>query len=184
MAPGNERLTLLDACAVINLYATQFMQEIVGSIDGRVGVVDIVARESLYVLSAAEAREPGERELIDLELAIDEGLLEIHSAENDSEFAMFIDYTVDLDDGEAMTLALARNRNGIVVTDDRKAIRLASSVVEVRSSLDVIKAWIDTEAIASSTQREVLVALQERASYVPGKSHSLRAWWDDVLDET
>lgn len=68
---------------------------------------------------------------------------------NLSEASHFIDLvsadeTRGLDDGEASTLALARNRNGIAIIDEKKATRIAaesSPIIESASTIDLLY-WI------------------------------------------
>jgi predicted nucleic acid-binding protein len=177
---ASERLTLLDACAVINLYATERIAEIVECIEGRVGIASIVRGEALYVAGPEELED---REIIDLSELADTGLIEILSPETDGELYSFLDFAIDLDDGEAMTLALAMHRDAVVVTDDRKAIQLAGDSIATVPSLETIKVWFETQEISAEQQRDILGAVQTRASYTPGRNHPLRNWWDRILDQ-
>lgn len=176
-------LVLLDACAVINLYASRWMEDIVGAVGVPVGVVRIVHQESLYVLHGGEGDDADERVRVDLSpLIAGESLLMLDLAGND-ELETFIDLTADLDDGEAMTLALAVHRGCTVVTDDRKAARIATSRgVELRATLDLVKAWVDGRGIALEVTRSALLDIRRRGSYMPGRSHPLKSWWDRVLE--
>jgi predicted nucleic acid-binding protein len=177
---ASDKLTLLDACAVINLYATGQMAEILECIEGRLGIASTVMRESLYV----DGRdENAERERIDLAALVDAGSLEIVSPETDSDLYTFLGFAIDLGDGEAMTLALAINRDAGVVTDDRKAIHLAADSLTIIPSLELVSIWFNARRIRSDQQRDTLIAIQTRASYVPGRSHPYRGWWDRIMDQ-
>lgn len=180
MGPARDTLTLLDACAVINLYATGQIAEIVACVEGRVGIASTVLQESLFVVGRDETAE---RERIDLSGLLDSGAVDVHSPQTNDDLSTFLDLAIDLDDGEAMTLALARHRDAVVVTDDRKAIRLAADLVTTIPSLEIVRNWFTVRGISPGQQRDALVAIQTRASYAPGRNHPYRDWWDQILNQ-
>src|SRR4051812_35969525 len=105
--PPSDQLVLLDACCLINLFATGLIERILGALPYTFAVADIVARESLFVQLAA-----------------------------------------DIDDGEAMTCALAVRRGYAVATDDRKTLRLLRErhpQVQILSTSSIVSGWIDAE---------------------------------------
>jgi len=179
------RVTLLDACAVVNLYATRRMEDILAAVDGPVAVADIVEREAQYVFQGGDGEDAREREPIDLQPWVSQGVLTVIEATHEEELLTFIDLTQELDDGEAMTAALAVHRGFTVVTDDRKAVRvLTGRAVTFRSTLDLVKTWADQQAIGSDALRVVLIDLRERGNYYPSRRHPLRSWWDTALGLT
>ena len=173
-------VTLLDACAVINLYATRHRKAIVAAVPTRVGVVDRVQAEAHYVRRGGSGEDSDERETVDLASLIVSGDIQIVTPTQE-ELDRFLALTVQMDDGEAMTGAVALVRGWVVVTDDRKAERILRGQIRIRSSLDLIKTWADLKAIDQATIREVLTDLRERGTYFPHRSHPLRTWWDAVL---
>lgn len=176
------RVTLLDACAVVNLYATRRMEHILAAIDGPVAVADVVEREAQYVFQGGDGEDARERELIDLQPWVSQGVLTVIEVTHEEELLTFIDLTQELDDGEAITAALAIHRGFTVVTDDRKAVRvLTSRAVTLRSTLDLVKTWADQQAVSSEVLRTVLTDLRERGNYYPSRRHPLRGWWDTAL---
>lgn len=175
-------LTLLDACAVVNLYATRRMEHILATIDGPVAVVDVVEREAQYVFRGGEGEDAKEREPIDLQPCIGRGVLAVIETTDEEELLTYIDLSQELDDGEAMTAALAIHRGYTVVTDDRKAARvLAGQTVTLRTTLDLVRAWADHQAVSAEVLGVVLTDLRERGNYYPARSHPLRSWWDTAL---
>lgn len=82
-----------------------------------------------------------------------------------------------------MTSAVAIARGWPVVTDDRKAIRVMGGRVAIRSSLAVVKTWVDRTALPANALRTVLLDLQQRGNYVPGRNHPLKDWWDQALSD-
>jgi predicted nucleic acid-binding protein len=177
-----ERLLLLDACAVVGLYATRRLDEIIAVIPAPIAVVGIVAHESQYVFRGGDGDDAREREPIDLTSMVQSGALSIISTGEEDELQTFIDLTQELDDGEAMTAAVAIHRRCTVVTDDRKAERiLAERGVLVRCTLDLIKTWADHERLSPADIRPILIDLRRRATYEPRRTHPLRPWWDSIL---
>jgi predicted nucleic acid-binding protein len=176
------RLVLLDACVVVNLYATGRMGEIVATIAGTVAIVDVVRQESQHVHRGGNGEDRSELDPIDLDPLISAGAIQVLTSEDDAELMTFIDLTRELDDGEAMTAAVAIHRSGIVVTDDRKAARLLSeNSVSHQSTLDLCKVWAETATETQESMRTALIAIRERGRYEPPRNHPLRAWWESIL---
>lgn len=175
-------ITLLDACAVVNLYATHRMDQILEVVDGSFAVVDVVEREAQYVFRGGKGEDAKERESIDLQPCVARGALTVIGATDEEELLTYINLTQELDDGEAMTAALAIHRGYTVVTDDRKAARvLARQTVPLRTTLDLVRTWADHQAVSAEVLRVVLTDLRERGNYYPARSHPLRSWWDTAL---
>jgi predicted nucleic acid-binding protein len=151
------------------------MTEILWTMPGQVAVCDFVAAEALYIRRLVDG--VSEREPVDLKGLVSGGALEMLTATGEDELLTFTDLAVELDDGEAMTAALAIHRDLVVVTDDRKAERLLRGRVRLRSTLDVIKTWADHAAIEAHSLREILGAIDERG-YRPPVAHPLKPWWD------
>lgn len=177
-------LTLLDDCAVINFYATRHMDRVLATMSGTVAIVDIVAKESQFVRAGASGddEDSDERERVELQPFIATGLLTIIGSDDENELLTYLDFSLEVDDGEAMTAALTFHRQATVITDDRKAIRLLTGHgVVVQSTLEILKSCCDQITASESYVREILTNLQTRARYEPGRGHPYRAWWDQVL---
>lgn len=175
-------LVLLDACVVVNLYATRYMPVILSVAARSVAVVDVVARESQRIRRGGEGGDRDEFDPVDLDSLIASGSLHVLTSNDESELLTFIDLARELDDGEAMTAAVAIHRGGVVVTDDKKASRiLGERGVPLRSTLDICKSWAESGGVTADVVREALAAIRERGRYEPPRSHVLRAWWDSML---
>lgn len=61
---------------------------------------------------------------VELDSFVNSKCLTVYGLSGNEEQSLYIDYAADLDDGEAMTLALAFSRGFTVATDDRKARRI------------------------------------------------------------
>lgn len=184
MSDSRQSFTLLDACTLVNFYATRHLESILRSIGGPVAVVDIVEQEAQYVFRGGKGEDAREKEPINLQPCISRDVLAVIQATNEEELLTFIDLTQELDDGEAMTAALAIHRGYTVVTDDRKATRiLTRESVGQRSTLDLIKAWGDSRSMRAEELGIVLSDLRERGNYYPARNHPLKTWWDTVLSQ-
>ena len=177
---------ILDACCLLNLYASRQIEVILRAIPVRFAAAEAAAAEALYVRRGGGAQDANKREHVDLQSLIRTGLLDILSLETEVEKASFIRFAAELDDGEAMTCALAVHREADVATDDRKAIRVLNSVataVRVHTTVNLLKRWAEIEQPAEAMLKRALTDVRERANFVPGRHEPLLPWWKDVLNE-
>jgi len=170
--------TVLDACAVLSLYATSRMEEIIATVPGTVAIAEMVLQEALYVRRIVDG--VSEPEVVDLRPMVASGAPTVIDTDDEEELQTFVNLAVDLDDGEAMTAALAIHRSYVLVTDDRKAERLLAGRVQLRATLELVKAWADAEQIDAPTLRAVLTSIYERG-YQPPNRHALKSWWETIL---
>ena len=86
-------------------------------------------------------------------------------------------------EGEALTSVVAIHCGDTVVTDDRKAARVvASRSVTLRTTLDLVKTWVEHQAMTTQMLHTVLTDLRERGNYYPPRSHPLKCWWDTAME--
>ena len=111
-----DRPAILDASTLINLAASGCVQELIRALGDRVLVCRYVKeRECLYVRTAdGTGTEP-----LEIQRWVDDGIIEQCELGVDEE-EDFVNYAAQIDDGEAMCLAIARSRQLVIVTDDRK----------------------------------------------------------------
>lgn len=176
--PRRDPVLLLDACAVLSLHATDRFAEILASTPQPVAVVDVVVQESLFIRRVIDGESV--RVSVDLNRFVETGVLALMVADNEQELQTFIDLAMHLDDGEAMTAALAIHRNGVLVTDDRKAERILAGRVRLQSTLGLIKEWAESKQVSHDVVRKALAGVDQRG-YRPGRHHPLRQWWDDAM---
>jgi len=176
---------LLDACSLLNLYATGHFERILRESDFRFAVVDYVMRtEALHVLKGGAGPDAGERVGVDLQPAVDAGLLAVVEVTGTAEAETFLDLAIHLDDGEARTLAISSNRGWAVATDDRKARRIAAIAapeVPLWGTLELVKRWAERTGLSSTEIRDILLNIRERGNFVPGKQDTLLPWWHSVI---
>lgn len=177
-------VVLLDACCLLNLYATGRAEEILGAIPVHFALAQAVASEALYVRRGGSGKDADDREPVVLQLLVSAGLLELWQVKTEDEVLSFIQFAAQLDDGEAMTCALAVHRGAAVATDDRKALRLLQArapQVAVRTTASLIKTWAESCQVGDPDLRQVLADVRARARFAPGKHDALQGWWEAKL---
>src|SRR3954470_290959 len=178
MADPAVALILLDACCLLNLHATRRLEQILLTVQGRFAVAERVAAETLYTRRGGSGDDADEKDPVDIRPLIAPGLLEELPVETADEAASYVGFAAQLDDGEAMTCALALHRGAILATDDRKALRLLASQaprISVRSTAQLLKEWADGAQVASAELRTVLTDVRQRARFAPGRHDALHA---------
>ena len=158
-------VVLLDTCILINLYATGRLTEILTAVPVHFVVCDVVVRESHYVRRGGDGEDAGEREPVDLQTALDGRQLEIVASDDEDELLTYIDLTLTIDDGEAMSAALAIHRGWLVATDDRKALRLLNEQgVTTVSTLEIVRYWSQITQPERSVIQAVLRNIEQRGA--------------------
>lgn len=172
----NHSHLLIDSCCLLNLCASGELLNIlqVISISAQATIVEEVKRELLEIENIEQFED-----------AIKQGLLSIVDFESDAEQTAFVNYTVDIDDGEAATGAIAINRNWAIATDDKKATKFLSQEspsLQIISTLEIIKHWSKIVNIEPSKLSNVLNNIRVKARYYPHKNHLLKSWWETVIN--
>ena len=119
-------------------------------------------------------------ELIDLQPFIDDNLLLLVNIDTEVEANTYVNLAEKLDDGEAVTGAIALNRNWAIATDDAASLKLFQSStphIALVSTLDLVKYWVDTDEPSENIIREALLNIRIRGRYEPHRNHPLSEWW-------
>lgn len=173
---------IIDACVLINLLATGELKSILDSAGRPSLICSIVKQESIY-LKTSDPHDP--KELIDLAPYLKDHLLSVCEIEDDKEELLYVDLASALDDGEAMTLAIAISRNFYLVTDERKARRLFLEEIanpkRLISTSDLIRHWAEENRITATKLKDTLQRIETRASYRPPVSDRNQKWWINSL---
>ncbi len=154
------------------------------------GCLEIVARATGWQLAICPAvrnevkrlRDQHTGELVDVDLSpfITAGLLRVLELSGEVEEALYVEQAAVVDDGEAMSIALAASRRLDLAIDDRQARNHAHRIFpEIRlwSTPDILKKWVDAAQIEPSVLREAIRLVEIRARYFPPKTHPLAGWW-------
>ena len=174
---------ILDACCVINLYATGRMAEIMDALPQAVFVSDYVKdREALAIYESTDdtALQERRKETIDIEPLMQSGSLSSIALDCDKEGELFVRLAERIDDGEAHTGAIAISRDWSVATDDGKAIKVLTQMsprIQIVQTPDIIKFWAEHTRAGIELVRQTLLNIELRANYLPSKKHPLKKWW-------
>lgn len=161
---------LLDACCAINLYGSGQMEDILKAIPGTIALATFVLDEEILRSN--------------LQSFVDRGLIHTVSPDSEAEANTFVNFAVELDDGEAVTGAIAMHRHRGVATDDRKARSVFARVnpgVQLLSTPELLKHWVNTSNPSLEVVREALQNVQTQASYRPSVTHALHVWWQSIV---
>lgn len=180
------RRIILDSCALLNLYASRRITEILATLPHPSAVAAFVRdREALWV-GRHRTGPAADYERVDLAPIVASGHIEVLDLDGDAEMAHFIALASSpaLDDGEAMSGALAHGRGFVVATDDRAALAAFSQhtpPIPTRSTASLLRHWAICAAVDAATLRLALIDIRERACFEPGARDPLHAWWRAAL---
>lgn len=172
----------LDACVLLNLLATGVVDQILAPAAQRIFVCDLVRDESFYLKNDDGSDEPV---LIDLQTYFDQKIIHLCSLENALERQAFVDFAAQLDDGEAMTIAIALSRSMFLATDDKKARRIfrenTSHGGTLLSTSDLVREWAETNKRSFIEIKSILIRIETIARYFPPQSDNNYGWWNSFL---
>jgi predicted nucleic acid-binding protein len=94
------------------------------------------------------------------------------------ETVLFVELARQLDDGEAMALAIAKTRGWPLATDDRKAARVATGHgVCVITTPELVKRIAESARLDGLRLSVCLQRIEDLACFWPHANHPLRKWW-------
>lgn len=152
---------ILDACCAITRYESGQMEA-------------ILRATGQHVTLASYVHE------VEIRPIIDAGTIVVVSPRNEIEENTYVNFAVELDDGEAITGAIAVHRNWAIATDETKATAYFSRVapqLQIASTPDLIKHWVENAKPSQQEVGEVLQRIEVGARYQPRQSHLLYEWW-------
>jgi hypothetical protein len=170
---------IVDACCLINLFASGAISDLLAACGADFYVPDKVLSETLTI------RQPDPADAaqliavpIDLGAMLGAGRLHECQLEGQVELDAFVQFASQLDDGEACCLAIAQSRGWMVATDDRKAIRIAGEMgIAVTTTPELVKKWIDDRSPLQLEIRDLVRRIERFANFRPHRSSPLHAWW-------
>lgn len=178
----SQSVAILDACVLINILASGRAQEILTGSEYKFGICTVVSKESIY-LRAADPNAPPDT--VELEPFVKSKSLTVYALSGDKEQTLYIDYAADLDDGEAMTLALAFSRGFAVATDDRKARRIfledTGDVTRLLSTPQILKRWSPRAGLTAGELKKVLLEVSRRGRFSPPSGDPDFSWWSQAV---
>lgn len=175
---ADSRPQILDACVLINLLASGEVAPVLVAAGRDSLVCTAVEAESLY-LRTDDPKAP--LEPVGLRELTESGLLAVCRIEGPAETEPYVDYAAALDDGEAMSLAIALSRGYDLATDERKARRLFLEAIgdprRLVSTTDLMRAWAEGTSVTAGRLKSALLRIESRARYQPPPSDANQQWW-------
>jgi predicted nucleic acid-binding protein len=171
-----------DACVLINLLASGRFEDMANGCGFRFAISAGVAQEALYLRNP----DSGQREKIDLQHFVECEILEIFALESEAEKLRYIEIALDLDDGEAESIAIAEARSFALATDDKKArsvIQRRGLKIELWSTCALLRHWQNKCLISDTDVGRALANIYGRAKYRPKLGHPDFEWWTRLLSE-
>ena len=176
---------LLDANCLLNLYATDRLREITVALSYQFWIADyVVEHEAFYIWRPSLTENRDVQEPVDLTPLLEEDQIQLMSLESPEEEATYVNLAAYLDDGEAITGALALHRDCSIATDDRKARRILSKYapsVGLVSTLELLKRWAEERQVPMDELGVAMAKMRSGASYVPGTRDPLCEWWRSIV---
>jgi predicted nucleic acid-binding protein len=170
---------IVDACCLINLCATNRLSEILQAQEPSFYVSAEVRCETLAIYQpTADDAEKLVLTPIDFSLVMQSGVLKECRLEQSNELDAFVEFAIQLNDGEASCLAIAKSRGWHIATDDKKALRLAAAEgVSVVTTPQIIKQWEDRVDPDIDEVVDVLLRIERYAKFQPPRTHEFFGWW-------
>ena len=168
---------IVDACCFINLYATGDLRGFLTQLAWQWHIPSAALAESLFIRSVSD-EDDEKREPIDAQPYFDESLLTLVDIGGADEAELYVRLAGDLDDGEAMALAIAKQRGWTLATDDRKAKRFASNLgVPAVTTPELMQRWAKASKMRPAKLRTLLRNIESGARFAPAEDAPGYDWW-------
>lgn len=146
------------------------------------GICSVVKNESIY-LRGADLNAPPEA--VKLDALLESDRLTVFELSGDEEKELYVDYATELDDGEAMSLALVCSRGFSMASDDRKARRLFTEEIgdlkRLLSTSHILKEWSEKAGMNAADLKQVLTEVSRRGRFYPNSGDPHFAWWSKAM---
>jgi predicted nucleic acid-binding protein len=167
---------LNDSSVLLNLLAADCLASIVAKTGWQFAICPAVRDEVKRLRDA----QTGEMIEVDLMPYIASGLLQVLEVSGEEEQALYVEQSIVVDDGEAMSIAIAVHRHLALAIDDKQATNHTHrEFPEIRlwSTPEILKHWAEIGCIDPGVLREAILLIETRARYFPSQSHALADWW-------
>jgi hypothetical protein len=157
------------------------MGKVLKSVPKSVAVAAFVSeKEALWTYSGPHDDVRQDRKKVDLRPFVDAGWLKMVKIASAAEVEDYVNFAAKLDPGEAVTGAIAINRNWAIGVDDKRARSLfqrEAAHLQLVYTLELVKYWADTTNPPFEVIASALKNIRTRAIYEPGSNHPLYSWW-------
>jgi predicted nucleic acid-binding protein len=174
---------IIDCCSLINLHTGWGSLTQLQSLDFSLHIAEAVLDESVFVNEFDSNGEKVKSSLDLRSMQLNLGYTVVRPQTPD-ELSDYVEFAMEIDDGEAQSLAIAKHRGLILLTDDRKALNVANrSDVKVKTytTPQVLQMWSAASEPNAQQLPEILRRISELARYRPRANSPERLWWDSNL---
>lgn len=173
------KILISDTSVLLNLMAADCLSSLSNATGWQFVVCSAVFNETKKLRDI----NTGEMVLVDLSRMIEAGLLQVMDIGDSDEKVIYIDQAAVVDDGEAMSMAIAVYRNLELAIDDRQATNHSKRTfpdLRIWSTPEILKTWAESTHLPTGTLGLAIRNIEERARYFPAKSHPLWSWWHEA----
>jgi hypothetical protein len=170
------KILLNDSSVLLNLLASECLASISAVTGWQFAVCPAVRDEAKKLYN----EQTGEMVEVDITAHIDSGLMQLLELSGEEEQTLYVEQSVVVDDGEAMSIAIAAHRRLELAIDDKQATNHARRTFpEIRlwSTPEILKQWVEAGRVDAKVLRNAIWLIETRARYFPSKSHALSEWW-------
>ena len=176
---------ILDACALVNLHCGWGGLKELQNFGTSWSIGDTALKVALFVRNFDPNGDPI-KVTLNPEAVIADGNLYVLSLDGEKENASFVEFALELDDGEAQAMSLALHRGLILLTDDRPAVRVASGLATVQTmgTPEVLIAWVNANPAQRHRLPEIIRRVTVLGPFQLKKSSPHYGWWQALLSDT
>ena len=175
------KILLNDSSVLLNLLAADCLTSIAAVTGWQFAICPAVRDEAKKLRDL----QSGEMVEVDITPHIASGLLQVLELSGDEEQTLYVEQSIVVDDGEAMSIAIAAHRHLELAIDDKQAVnhtRRTFPEVRLWSTPEILKHWSDIGRVDAEVLREAIQLIEIRSRYFPSKSHALADWWRQSKD--
>lgn len=170
------KILINDSSVLLNLLAADCLASIAAATGWQFAICPAVRDE------AKKLRDPHTGEMIDVDLApyLASGQLQVLELSGEEEQTLYVEQAIVVDDGEAMSIAIAAHRRLELAIDDKQATnhtRRAFPEIILWSTPEILKHWSEVGGVDGKILQEAIRLIETRSRYFPARSHALAEWW-------
>lgn len=170
---------VIDCCSLLNLYTGWSGLTELRDLHRTWHICEAVLGETEYT------REYGPDGIpvmipLDINVLTGNGFLLPARPQTEVEIEDYVSFAIEIDDGEAQALAIAKNRGYVLLTDDHKAARVASRpevAVRTTSTASILRDWAQLDRRNEARLGEVIARITVLARFGPRMDSPDYAWW-------
>ena len=181
MATSHGPDTVIDTCCLVNVCAVDASLALLGEF-GLTWQLPLAAqKEGLFVRVRPDSAETVR---IDVGPVVKAGLVATCAPTDGPETDLYVLLAQDLDDGEAMALAIAKSRGWVLATDDRKARRRAEELgVRTWTTPELMRRWAERMRHPKRVVADALRRIESLARFTPASASPEAKWWREQLEK-